>query len=661
MEEIRGKKPRTELFRECGIPTRAIQRLIKQLQDNNISAADAKVSDKDLQRRYGHLIATIQFATSAGMFTWELGKPGAIIKEYMESAALTPHTRMMLTHRGTHPSTPLRLVLYCDEVTPGSALKLNNKRKTNAFYATFVEMPPSLRYHKECWFPLAFMRSSVAKTISGGWTAVGNKLLELMFIGPDSISDVGIVINIDSAPRIVFVQMYALIGDAPALATFMGTKGCNANVPCPLMCSNMTSYSSGLAAHGDTLVDSTCSDRSKIIRTTNDMIWRTVDKLRDRKPHSTKTKFESMEVAAGLQFVPDGVLGNAQLRPYVKPAQFIAVDPMHVLVSNGIVNFELYCLFQSCGWRRCFESMRTLVGVTWHVPLTRGSKLNVFDDAHMKASDNDSKCFKCQASELLAVMPLVRYFVDRAIAPDPSYSAQVASFHNVHDLLVLTTQSKKDGNVSPERLDRAGARHLESFKNAYGADALKPKHHTSSMHLGDNARLFGRVIDCFTQERKGKIVKAASEHIHYTARFERSTLLRVCANELHNLSHPDVWSDCLLGPTSRHAELASTYGASQCLVAKKLRWQQVTYTCDSIVFVDAGSPCLVLAGICFDGCKFALLVAQCGGREQVSTTACRWELREEISYVFFLGEGREIKFPAMWEFEDEKHVLVLER
>ena len=115
------------------------------------------------------------------------------------------------------------------------------------------------------------------------------------------------------------------------------------------------------------------------------MIWRTVEKLKDRKPHLTKTRFGEVETAAGLHFVPDGVLFNPQLRPHVKPAQMIAVDPMHVLVSNGVVNFELAPLFHSCGWNRCFEAMRTLIAVGWKLP--RGvsrNKLNVFDEAHMR-------------------------------------------------------------------------------------------------------------------------------------------------------------------------------------------------------------------------------------------------------------------------------------
>ena len=114
-----GKKQRTHQFHECGVSTRSIQRLIARLKDSGQTLADFSVSDSDLYKKYGHLLTSVELATKHGTFTWELGKPGEIIKAYLESAALAPHTSVMLSHRGTQPTIPLRLILYCDEITPG--------------------------------------------------------------------------------------------------------------------------------------------------------------------------------------------------------------------------------------------------------------------------------------------------------------------------------------------------------------------------------------------------------------------------------------------------------------------------------------------------------------------------------------------------------------
>ena len=192
--------------------------------------------------------------------------------------------------------------------------------------------------------------------------------------------------------------------------------------------------------------------------------------------------------------------------------------------------------------------MRTLAAADWWKPKFR-NKIDIarpFDNAHQKASDSDTRTFKCQASELLTALPLVRYFLDMAIARDPSRNNVVESFRSLHDFALLTMESKARGNVNPDRLDRVASRHLECFKVAYGIDAMKPKHH-SAMHVGDNARKFHRVADCFTQERKGGSIKAAANSVDRTDRYERTTFLRVAHGGFRALADPQLWSNRLLG------------------------------------------------------------------------------------------------------------------
>ena len=191
---------------------------------------------------------------------------------------------------------------------------------------------------------------------------------------------------------------------------------------------------------------------------------------------------------------------------------------------------------------------------------------------------------------------------------------------------------------------------------------MKSKHHNSAIHLGDNARIFeNRIVDCFTQERKGKLVKVAADSICNTDRFERTAYLRIVHDELRNLACPDLWSNRLKGATRPYPELANSFGASECLVAKSVYWAQVMYSVGDGIFVDAGTPCFVEAALCLDGLRFALLVSPCTAAEHVTLTASRWEMHRGHSGVLFLDEGRAIKHAAMWDLEDALHVLVLER
>ena len=228
-----------------------------------------------------------------------------------------------------------------------------------------------LRRHKELWLPFAFLRSSEAKKVQGGWQAISNKLVDMMIMD-SGITDTGVVIQLqDERPRIIFIEIHSIIGDMPALASFMGIKGYNANVPCPLMCSNLTSQASGLAEHNAALVDTTCSDRSSIVRTTNDQVWGVMDLLEEGRRTLLVTHFKQREVATGNNFLPSGLLANRNLRRFIRPAEMTAYDPMHVLVSNGIVNFELYYLFSACGWNWCYDSLRALAEADWRLPCNR--------------------------------------------------------------------------------------------------------------------------------------------------------------------------------------------------------------------------------------------------------------------------------------------------
>ena len=57
----------------------------------------------------------------------------------------------------------LSLVLYCDGVTPGSALGHDNKRKSVVWYASFAQFGTHL-CHEELWMTLAVARTRALKT-----------------------------------------------------------------------------------------------------------------------------------------------------------------------------------------------------------------------------------------------------------------------------------------------------------------------------------------------------------------------------------------------------------------------------------------------------------------------------------------------------------------
>ena len=62
---------------------------------------------------------------------------------------------------------PWGLVFYSDEVTPGNALKANNRRKMQAIYWSFAQFGPDALSHERSWFLLTCVRSKTVDKCAG--------------------------------------------------------------------------------------------------------------------------------------------------------------------------------------------------------------------------------------------------------------------------------------------------------------------------------------------------------------------------------------------------------------------------------------------------------------------------------------------------------------
>ena len=271
---------------------------------------------QDLSSTYGHALTTITVPTTEGPFDWEVAKPNEMLKLYLESPALSEYVVKALHEHGNDPDRPWHLVVYCDELTPGNALKLNNKKKLNAYYVCILELEPWLRSMCEAWIPIGVLRSSRAKTIIGGWTFLMRQLMELLLLGDLGVSHAGVHLQLQGTSRLVFFKVHGFIGDTPALAQIWGSMGCNANVPC-FACLNLTRHAANLSAYSACLADTACYDNSNsgpVQRATDQDIWNKYDSLAARVAgEPRKGVRNSHEQSAGLHVVPTGCDSNSSL------------------------------------------------------------------------------------------------------------------------------------------------------------------------------------------------------------------------------------------------------------------------------------------------------------------------------------------------------------
>ncbi len=224
MAQRHDKRRRYLLTLESGISYKALRRVIKRLASEPRGTEDVLAPaavERALEEEYGCLRQVTSLDRSSGApFEWEVGLAHRALPHYLQSAALAPYVLQALDHFGNSHDRPWHLILYCDELVPGAARKINTSRKTQAYYLSVLELPRALLSHREAWIPIGFLRSPIGRDVVGGWSTIAAKLMETLFLGSLSIRDAGVVMDIPGCgPRVVFFDMHVAIGDSPALQT----------------------------------------------------------------------------------------------------------------------------------------------------------------------------------------------------------------------------------------------------------------------------------------------------------------------------------------------------------------------------------------------------------------------------------------------------------
>ena len=83
-------------------------------------------------------------------------------------------------------------------------------------------------------------------------------------------------------------------------------------------------------------------------------------------------------------------------------------------------------------------------------------------------------------------------------------------------------------------IDATVIRHAQKQQEAYGVELWKWKNHAAT-HLADMMRQHGRIVPCFLQEKKHKVVKAHAAPRVSQQRFSMGVLEEVTLHQLHQL------------------------------------------------------------------------------------------------------------------------------
>ena len=598
-------------------------------------------------------------AFPAGLFRWYTVPLSSLCAYFCKRS---PQFRSLLQGLWERGNRTWSLVLYTDEFTPGALLRPDNRRKVHVWYVSFLELGYMLAY-AEAWLPIALLRSTAARQLTGGLSAASRLLLRSMFVGPLSISTSGITLPVGSgcAPTLVFIRMAAVIADADALHSLWAAKSCSGTVPCGVMCcvvakANKLDTERGIAPltqRGPGIVDISCSDITKMSLCTDEDVWAKCDALKASKAMAGvgKGDFGLIEQCLGMNYAPNGILADVELREYVRPTQVNRYDVMHIFFSGGIFPFEveLFLARSNVPFRVVHEFL--IDGWTWKKSHQNTSPADVFCEARASSGS-----LKASAGELVALYPAFRFFAQARFEGEKALEKELDSLLKLCAVLDIVEACRRRATKDEflrlaDALQRAMAEYLEAFTLAYGSALVRNKHHMA-MHIADQIRRDVLLLSCWVLERKHQLAKQAIEYTDRTSAFEKGGLARMLNEQERQLERPHLFQDHLVAPTLLFPEFAAKLGCVAAFASKKLVFETVPIVAGEFLFVGEQQRAFVVAACGSAGSRFFLFVHRCEMVGRLTSTSTTWRRQSAIDCLE-LESSMSIRHANAWKREGE--------
>lgn len=655
---------------KAGISHRALLKVMETLQKspslveelNSFSTRQIKRSlerySEELWSKAAVMIDLQQIGDTC--FKWHVQSPAKLLQEFCK---VCPAWREAIAGAVAAEGSHLKLILYNDEIVPGNPLRPDNKRKMTLFYYSVVSLGLTLR-NELAWIPFAALRHHVVSKVPGGLSEASKKLAWLFIEDSVNFSD-GVDVQTEAGVIKVTGNISNVLGDESALKSFWSAKGAAGMRPC-MLCKNVIAKGNNvLGLLDDTYwVDITEPNSARFDLATDSDIFRSIDRLVDSKPASSKEQFDNLQKAHGFSFNPAGVLCDAGLRHHLLPASSTTFDSMHCFYSNGIASSEIHLFLKACRKKLNlrFSDISSLVGADWKHP--RGARrVNVQEVFSLAREDatmaGDS--FKGMASEVLAILPFVRHVAELA-ATNEQIAAELGSFRALHQMLELVQEVKMQYPVNAESctlLDNLQAVHLDLFAKAYSSTLVKPKHHFSR-HIPSQLLRDKILLDTFVHERKHRLAKAVAKDVVGNPHFEKTVVVRMIEQQIKDLKEMgSFYAVKLLRQTHSLPDgvAADLLGASTVQCSSALEWHGLRVNVGDILSIGV-EVAKVLACALVDGlpalllCKFVLLSSY--------GFAKKWQLNVAApKYLASLEHSSQLQLVPNWSYDPDGNLITL--
>ena len=141
------------------------------------------------------------------------------------------------------------------------------KRKSWAWYFTFLEFGSQHIAREELCIPIGVLRSGIPKLVRGGIPAVARSVARSFFGAADEFCDNGVVLAAGGEQTLFFARVTNLLADDAALTRIYDVRGASSLLPC-LECKHVLPDCKDVSGQSY-FVNLSCSDTSSFDRLTD--------------------------------------------------------------------------------------------------------------------------------------------------------------------------------------------------------------------------------------------------------------------------------------------------------------------------------------------------------------------------------------------------------
>ena len=261
--------------------------------------------------------------------------------------------------------------------------------------------------------------------IPGGVSATMAACLEGFFTGGgNDVSTVGILLDLpDGSDCRLFLKLDQMIQDDAAHKYIWSCVGATGTKFC-MLCLNALSHSSGeVDEEGEETLMVDIMTRRQLHLATSAQIFEAFDRLDAyvaANPLISATALLKHEQHLGFKRSPHGLMRNPRIAKHLKPASQFIHDWMHVMAVQGVINIAMFhCLRVLNDFGVTWEMVKGYCS-TWHLPHSAGGGARNPSEvlkAKRVTAYKKAKRIKCQASEIISLLPLVAMFVGSIVLP----------------------------------------------------------------------------------------------------------------------------------------------------------------------------------------------------------------------------------------------------